>query len=81
MSGTTGRKFLGLHPFFAPKNGWNKKYKSYFLTTSFFYIINIITICGEGRLDCFVVSLLAMTRNDGTKSCVIASERSERGNP
>ena len=43
MSGTTGRKFLGLHPFFAPKNGWKKKHKSYFAAASFlFYIINII---------------------------------------
>ena len=24
MNGVSGRVFLGLHPFFAPKNGWNK---------------------------------------------------------
>ena len=65
MSGTTGRKFLGLHPFFAPKNGWNKKYKSYFLTTSFFYIINIIITCHITCLYRLPRSLrsLAMTYN------------------
>ena len=32
MNGTSGREFLGLHPFFAPKNGWNIKQKSlYFI--------------------------------------------------
>ena len=35
MNGTAGREFLGLHPFFAPKNGWNIKQKSLFL---FFYV-------------------------------------------
>ncbi len=27
MNGTAAREFLGLHPFFAPKNGWNIKQK------------------------------------------------------
>ena len=39
MNGTAGREFLGLHPFFAPKNGWNIKQKFglfFFLYVHFF---------------------------------------------
>ena len=38
MNGVSGRVFLGLHPFFAPKNGWNKitiLYILYFFFTYF----------------------------------------------
>ena len=39
MNVTAGREFLGLHPFFAPKNGWNIKQKFrlfFFLYVHFF---------------------------------------------
>ena len=39
MNGTAAREFLGLHPFFAPKNGWNIKQKFrlfFFLYVHFF---------------------------------------------
>ena len=40
MNVTAGREFLGLHPFFAPKNGWNIKQQFglfFFLYVHFFY--------------------------------------------
>ena len=40
MNVTAGREFLGLHPFFASKNGWNIKQKYglfFFLYVHFFY--------------------------------------------
>ena len=49
MSGTTGRKFLGLHPFFAPKNGWNIRHKSYFVAASFFICLRRV-LPGRGQL-------------------------------
>ena len=39
MNVTAGREFLGLHPFFAPKNGWNIKQQFglfFFLYVHFF---------------------------------------------
>ena len=40
MNGTAGREFLGLHPFFAPKNGWNikQKFMSLFFYVHFFFL-------------------------------------------
>ncbi len=40
---------LGLHPFFAPKNGWNKKHKSYFAAVSFFICLRRV-LPGRGQL-------------------------------
>ena len=42
MNGTVGREFLGLHPFFASKNGWNikQKFMSLFFYVHFFSFVS-----------------------------------------